>query len=114
MAVNLSPQLAGEFAVDGFVALENVLGEADLGLVEEAVSAWCARQIATWNGDAAADFLAAWRAAGSGDFRRSPFRNLIHPGFYAFLRSPALLAAPWNYSPGPMRSACTEFSMHAR
>ena len=96
--MNLSPHVAGDFAVDGFVALDGVLGDADLACAEEAIDAWCVRQIEAWTGaapcggDIKAAFFAAWRNAGGGEFRRSPFRNLVHPGFYAFLRSPPLLA----------------------
>jgi hypothetical protein len=97
MAMSLTTRLAGDFAVDGFVALDGVLGDAELASAQQAIDAWCGRQIEAWTGapprggDLAAEFLAAWQAAGGGEFRRSPFRNLVHPGFYAFLRSPALL-----------------------
>jgi len=90
--------LAGDFAVDGYVARNGVLGETDLACAEAAIAPWAARQIAAWTGkparggDSDAAFIAAWRAAGGGEFRRSPFRNLVHPCFFAFLRSPALLA----------------------
>jgi phytanoyl-CoA hydroxylase len=99
MVVTVGSRVAGDFAVDGFVALNGVLGENDLACAEEAIAAWSARQIETWTGkpplgsDLATEFHVAWQAAGGGEFRRSPFRNLVHPGFYAFLRSPALLAA---------------------
>ena len=96
--MNVCTPLAGDFAVDGYVALDGAIAEADLAGAEEAIGAWAARQIEAWTGrppqtsDYKSEFLAAWRAAGGGEFRRSPARNLVHPGFYAFLRSPALLA----------------------
>jgi phytanoyl-CoA hydroxylase len=89
--------VAGDFGVDGYVARNGVVGETDLACAEAAISAWAARQLDAWSGKRAPDgnrdaaFIAAWKTAGGGEFRRSPFRNLVHPDFFAFLRSPSLL-----------------------
>ena len=93
-----SEPLARDFVRDGFVALEDALSEADLALAEDAVGAWARAQIEAWtgrapaSGDYKAAFYAAWEAAGRPAFRRSPLRNLTRPSFFAFLRSPAMLA----------------------
>ena len=42
--------LAGDFAVDGYVARNGVLGETDLACAEAAIAPWAARQIAAWTG----------------------------------------------------------------
>lgn len=95
--MNVRAAAAETFEHDGYVALDGVFDEADLALVDDAVGSWAARQIEDWTGKAAtvsdyqAAFYAAWQGAGRPAFRRSPLRNLTHPAFFGFLRSPAML-----------------------
>lgn len=95
----MTVRAASPFETEGFVIADGLLAERDFSGIDDALGAWTGRQIAEWTrgAEAPADyrdaFYAAWQVAGRPFFRRSPQRNLTHPGFFAFMRTPALLDA---------------------
>ena len=94
----ISTTPAESFRRKGYAVHAELLSETELDLVEGTIAEWAERLIHEWTGsglqtsDYKSEFLTAWQSAGSPQFRRSPYANLVTSEFFEFLRAPKLLS----------------------
>ena len=94
----ISATRAESFRRQGYAVDWEILADAELALAEGAIAGWAERLVGEWTGrglrssDYKTEFLTAWKSAGSPQFKRSPYANLVTPEFFEFLRLPKLIS----------------------